>query len=282
MDRPLQQNAMTIDVEDYFHAAALATYFPRAIWPALPARVERNVARVLATFERAGVKATFFTVGWIARRHPALVRAIVAGGHELASHGYAHQRSWEQSRTQFRRDIVGSKHLLEDIGGVAVLGYRAPYFSVGVDSRWIFDTLFRSGYRYSSSINPALCHRLPPAYATPRFAFFPAGASGILELPVATIRLLGRNLGAGGDALRLLPYAVMRAMLRSINRAEHHPGVFHFEPALLDAAPASVPPAAWPARALQYAGPRRIERRLSLLSADFRWDRIDNIFPVLP
>ncbi|MFC0134192.1 polysaccharide deacetylase family protein [Massilia eurypsychrophila] len=274
MDRPLQQNAMTLDVEDYFHAAALAAYFPRAGWPGLAPRVERNVALVLATFERAGIKATFFTVGWIARRHPALVRAIVAGGHELASHGYAHQRSWEQSRTQFRRDIVGSKQLLEDIGGVAVLGYRAPYFSVSVDNRWIFDTLFRSGYRYSSSIDPAWPQRLPSAARTPRFAFFPSGASGILELPVATIRLLGRNLGAGGDAFGRLPYAVTRAMLRSINQAERHPVVFHFEPALLDAAP--------PRRILQYAGPGRIERRLLLLSADFRWDRIDNIFPVLP
>jgi polysaccharide deacetylase family protein (PEP-CTERM system associated) len=274
MDRPLQQNAMTIDVEDYFHAAALAAYFPRAGWPGLAPRVERNVALVLATFERAGIKATFFTVGWLARRHPALVRAIVAGGHELASHGYAHQRSWEQSRTQFRRDIVGSKQLLEDIGGVAVLGYRAPYFSVNVDNRWIFETLFRSGYRYSSSIDPAWPQRLPSAARTPRFAFFPSGASGILELPVATIRLLGRNLGAGGDAFGRLPYAVTRAMLRSINQAERHPVVFHFEPALLDAAP--------PRRILQYAGPGRIERRLLLLSADFRWDRIDNIFPVLP
>jgi polysaccharide deacetylase family protein (PEP-CTERM system associated) len=282
MDRPLPQHAMTIDVEDYFHAAALAAYFPRSGWPALPARVERNVALVLATFERAGVKATFFTVGWIARRHPAMVRAIVAGGHELASHGYAHQRSWEQSRTQFRRDIVGSKHLLEDIGGVAVLGYRAPYFSVNVDNRWIFDTLFRNGYRYSSSIDPAWSHWLPCAARTPRFAFFPSGASGILELPVATIRLLGRNVGASGEAFRLLPYAVTRAMLRSIHQPGRHPGVFHFEPALLDTVAPRVPPPTWPRRVLQYAGPGRIERRLLRLSADFRWERIDNLFPVLP
>ncbi|MES2759541.1 MAG: XrtA system polysaccharide deacetylase [Pseudomonadota bacterium] len=283
MDRPLQHNAMTIDVEDYFHAAALAAHLPRTRWASLPGRVERNVELVLATFDRAGVKATFFTVGSIARRYPALVRAIVAGGHEVASHGYAHQRAWEQSRTQFRRDIVGSKHLLEDLGGAAVLGYRAPYFSVNVDNRWIFDTLFRNGYRYSSSIYPAWTERLRQAARTPRFAFFPSGASGILELPVSTVRVLGRSLAAGGgNNFQLLPYIVSRALLRRINVVERHPTVFYFEPSMLDPAQPRVAQLARLDAVRHYASLGRMELRLALLSRDFHWDRIDNIFPVLP
>jgi polysaccharide deacetylase family protein (PEP-CTERM system associated) len=283
MDRPLQLNAMTIDVEDYFHAAALAAHLPRTRWASLPGRIERNVDMVLRTFERADVKATFFTVGWIARRYPALVRAIIAGGHELASHGYAHQRSWEQSRTQFRRDIVGSKHLLEDIGGAAVLGYRAPYFSINVDNRWIFDTLFRNGYRYSSSINPAWRHQRRQPTWTPRFAFFPCGASGILELPVSSVRLLGRNVAAGGgECFQLFPYVVSRALLRRINQVERRPSVFYFEPSMLDLAQPRLPQLEWAAHLRQYANLERMELRLALLSRDFHWDRIDNVFPVLP
>jgi polysaccharide deacetylase family protein (PEP-CTERM system associated) len=283
MDRPLQHNAMTIDVEDYFHAAALAAHLPRPRWASLPGRVERNVELVLATFERERVKATFFTVGWIARRYPALVRAIVERGHELASHGYAHQYTWEQSRTQFRRDIAGSKHLLEDIGGEAVVGYRAPYFSLSIDSRWIFDTLFRHGYRYSSSINPAWSNRPRQALRTPRFACFPSGESGILELPISSVRVLGHNLPAGGgNSFQLLPYALSRALLRRINLVERHPCVFYFQPSMLDLAQPRPPQMAWGTGVRHYTGLARMERRLGLLSRDFRWDRIDNIFPVLP
>lgn len=282
MNRPTQTNAMTIDVEDYFHASVLAAHIPRKRWDSLPGRVEHNVDMVLSLFDQQQVKATFFTLGWIARRYPAMVRAIVANGHELASHGYAHLPSWAQSRTQFRRDVVRSKLLLEDIGGEAVLGYRAPGFSVGLDNRWIFDTLFRSGYRYSSSIYPS-CGGAPHPARTPRFAFFPSGESGILELPLSTVRLAGHNLPAGGGAtFRLAPYCMARWSLRHINLDEHQPCIFHFRPSELD--PHQPLPAglALPARLRHYACLGRMEHRLLLLGADFHWDRIDNIFPVLP
>ncbi len=283
MQRPSQHNAMTIDVEDYFHAGALAAHLPRIRWASLPGRVERNVELVLAIFDREQVKATFFTVGWIARRYPALVRAIVGQGHELASHGYAHQFSWEQSRTQFRRDIIGSKHLLEDIAGEAVFGYRAPYFSLSIDSRWIFDTLFRHGYRYSSSIYPVWNSRSRQAQRTPRFACFPSGESGILELPISSVRLVGHHLPAGGGhSFQLLPYAITRALLRRINLVERHPCVFCFQPSMLDLAQPRPPLMAWGTAVPHYAGLARMELRLALLSRDFHWDRIDNIFPVLP
>lgn len=282
MNRPAIHNALTIDVEDYFHAGSLAAHYPRTHWVSLPARVERNVERVLALLDQHQVKATFFTLGWIARRHPAMVRSIVAHGHELASHGYSHHLAWEQSRTQFRRDILRSKELLEDIGGAAVLGYRAPGFAVGIDNRWIFDTLFRCGYRYSSSIYPATG---APSHGarTPRFAFFPSGASGILELPVSTVRLAGRNLPAGGgDSFRVLPYFVSRQLLRRINLRERQSAIFYFRPSELDPGQPRPPRLGLHAEFPHYANLERMEQRLGWLSRDFHWDRIDNLFPVLP
>ena len=282
MNRPLQRNAMTIDVEDYFHDGALAAHIPRTRWAGLPGRVERNVDLVLALLARRRARATFFTLGWVARRHPAMVRAIVEHGHELASHGYAHHLTWQQSRTQFRRDVIGSKHLLEDLGGVPVFGYRAPGFSVSLDNRWVFDTLFRSGYRYSSSIYPAWTSPHLTA-RTPRFAFFPSGASGILELPVSTLRLGGRNLPLGGGAMfRLAPYLLTRAMLRRIILVERQPCIFYFQPSELDPAQPRAARLGLTQRLRHYAGLGQIEQRFDRLGQDFHWDRIDNIFPVLP
>jgi polysaccharide deacetylase family protein (PEP-CTERM system associated) len=277
--RPTLRNAMTIGVADYFQASALADRIPRSRWSALPCRVERNIDLILAVLDQRQVKATFFTLGWIARRYPAMVRAIAGAGHELASHGYSHHLAREQSRTQFLRDVLRSKHLLEDLGGQPVLGYRAPGFSVGANNRWIFDTLFHSGYRYSSSIYPAWERQGP---RTPRFAFFPAGASGILELPVSTVRLCGHNLPAGGGAFRLMPYAVSRALLRRINLAERQPCVFYFQAWEVDPGQPRHPGLDFATRWRQYANLGRMEQRLGLLARDFHWDRIDNIFPVLP
>jgi polysaccharide deacetylase family protein (PEP-CTERM system associated) len=252
MNRPLLRNAMTVDVGPCVRAGT-----------PVPNRIERTVDLALSLLDRQQLKATFFTLGVVARRYPAMVRSIVANGHELASHGYVHTLLGQQSPAQFRHDIVRSKHLLEDLGGAAVRGYRAPGFSVGVDNRWIFDTLFRNGYRYSSSIYPLWNGPHQPA-RTPRFAFFPAGASGILELPLSTARLAGRNLPAGGgESFRLLPYAASRALLRRVNLIERQSCVFHFCVAQVD-------------------GVVLIEKRLVRLSRDFHWGRIDNIFPVLP
>jgi polysaccharide deacetylase family protein (PEP-CTERM system associated) len=147
-------NALTVDVEDYFQVSALAPVIDRASWDSRPCRVERNVQRLLALFERRGARATFFTLGWIAERYPQLVRDIVAGGHELASHGYGHLRASDQSRDEFLDDIRRAKSLLEDIGGQPVLGYRAPSFSIGYSNPWAFDVLQEAGYRYSSSVYP--------------------------------------------------------------------------------------------------------------------------------
>lgn len=271
------RNALTVDVEDYFHADALEAVALRSRWPAMASRVERNVDIVLALLDQHQVRATFFTLGWVARRYPAVVRAIAAGGHEIGSHGYAHQKASEQSRIQFRRDIVRSKGVLEDLAGIRVIGYRAPAHSVGPEHRWALDTLYHAGYRYSSSSYPVLRE------GAPRFACFPAGPSGILELPLATARLFGYNLAAGGGgSFRLLPYPLSRALLRRVNRAEHQPAVFGFSLWEVDGGQPRLTGLGTVKSLRHYANLGRSEARLLALTRDFRWGRIDEVFPVLP
>ena len=151
-EEPPISNALTIDVEDYFQVSAFASCIRCSEWDRQECRIERNVDRILSLLDRHDTRATFFTLGWIAERYPQLVRRIVDEGHELASHGYMHQRATELDETQFRADIRRSKGLLEDLTGVRVAGYRAPSFSIGEGNRWAFDCLADEGYRYSSSI----------------------------------------------------------------------------------------------------------------------------------
>jgi polysaccharide deacetylase family protein (PEP-CTERM system associated) len=205
-------NALTVDVEDYFQVEAFAGIIDRGQWDAFPRRVVRNTDRLLDMFAEAGVNGTFFVLGWVAERHPELVRRIVAGGHELASHGSDHYRIDQQSPEEFRSDISRSKRLLEDIGGVAVAGYRAPTFSVGTGSGWAHAILAEEGFRYSSSVYP-IAHDLYGVPQAPRHPFCPL--PGFLEIPLTTVRLFGRNFPtAGGGYFRLLPYAVTRTALR--------------------------------------------------------------------
>ena len=273
-------NALTIDVEDYFQVSAFAPFIRRARWPSLACRVEANVARILRLLETGGTRATFFTLGWIARRYPAMVREIVAAGHELASHGYAHARASAQGAHQFRRDVVASKHLLEDIAGVAVRGYRAPSFSIGVDNLDALDTLYRAGYGYSSSIYPIRHdhYGMPDA---PRFAFYPRGEHGILELPVSTVRLFKRNFPAGGGGyFRLYPYWVSRWCLRRINMQDGKAGIFYFHPWELDPGQPILHGIPSMTRLRHYLNLDRTEQRIAALTRDFKWDRIDRIFSI--
>ena len=206
------QNALTVDVEDYFQVEAFAGVINRRDWEALPRRVVRNTDRLLDILADSGASGTFFTLGWVAERHPELVRRIVAEGHELASHGSDHYRLDQQSPAEFRDDIRRSKALLEDIGGAAVTGYRAPTFSIGVKSRWAHEILAEEGFRYSSSVYP-IAHDLYGVPKAPRHPFCPL--PGFIEIPLTTVRLFGRNFPtAGGGYFRLLPYAVTRTALR--------------------------------------------------------------------
>jgi len=276
------RNAMTIDVEDYFQVSAFAPHIARADWPTMECRVEANIERILALLSASGIHATFFTLGWIAERYPAMVRRIVDGGHELASHGYAHLRASDQSREEFYNDIASAKKILEDIGGSAVLGYRAPSFSIGQDNLWALDSLLAAGYRYSSSIYPIQHdhYGMPDA---PRFAFYPNGPDGLLEVPVTTIRLMNKNLPAGGGGyFRLLPYQVSRWMLNRVNRVDRQPGIFYFHPWEIDPGQPRQKNIGMKTRFRHYLNLDRMESRIKALTDDFDWGRMDRIFLVKP
>ena len=272
------RNAMTCDVEDYFQVSAFAPYIDRDSWPSRECRVEANMERILAIYERHGVKATFFTLGWIAERYPAMVRRIVAAGHELASHGYGHLRASDQSRAEFDNDIRSSKALLEDIGGQAVVGYRAPSFSIGHANLWALDALHEAGYKYSSSIYP-IAHDHYGMPDAPRFAFYPNGPDGLLEVPITTVKMAGRNLPAGGGGyFRLLPYALSRWMMEKVNREDGEPALFYFHPWEVDPGQPRPEGLGAKARFRHYVNIDRMERRLEQLARDFKWDRMDRIF----
>ncbi|MEQ9395894.1 XrtA system polysaccharide deacetylase [Haliea sp.] len=270
-------NAMTVDVEDYFQVSAMEPHVPRAAWETTPLRVQANVDRILALFAEHGVKATFFTLGWVAERHPEMVRRIVAEGHELASHGWEHIRVNTQQPEAFRADVTRTKALLEDLGGVAVNGYRAASYSIGRDNLWALDVLADAGYRYSSSIAP-IRHDLYGMPEAPRFAFAAAGGR-LAEIPVTTLPLAGRNINCGGGGwFRLFPYGFSRWALRRINRREGQSGHFYFHPWEID--PEQPRPAGVSAktRFRHYLNLERMEPRLRRLLGDFRWDRMDRVF----
>ncbi len=270
------RNALTIDVEDYFQVSALAPYIPRAQWEQRECRVERNVQRILALLAAQDVKATFFTLGWIGQRYPGLVREIVAAGHELASHGYGHERASDLDREAFREDVLRAKSVLEDVGGVAVKGYRAPSFSIGHGNLWALETLAHTGHRYSSSIYP-IAHDHYGMPDAPRFAH--RTACGLLEVPVTTLRVAGRNLPAsGGGWFRLLPYALTRAMIGRVNRAERESAIFYFHPWEIDPGQPRIAGIDARTRFRHYVNLAANEAKLQRLLADFRWGRMDDIF----
>jgi polysaccharide deacetylase family protein (PEP-CTERM system associated) len=284
---PAITNALTIDVEDYFQVSAFAPYIPRSEWDTRECRVERNVVRILDLLAARDVKATFFTLGWIAQRHPDVVRRIVAGGHELASHGWGHERASDLSRSAFSEDVVRAKKLLEDLSGQPVRGYRAPSFSIGVKNLWAFDVLAQAGYSYSSSIYP-IRHDHYGMPDSPRFAY--RVGAGLLEIPVTTVRMMNRNLpSSGGGYFRLLPYAVSRWLLQRVNQQDRQSAVFYFHPWEIDAGQPRVPGIDAKTRFRHYLNIPRMESRLQSLLADFRWGRMDQIFlqpaaaaPVVP
>ncbi len=273
---PAITNALTIDVEDYFQVSAFAPYIRRDEWDTRECRVERNVDRILAMLAAKDVKATFFTLGWVAERYPQVVRRIVAGGHELASHGYGHERASDLDRKAFAQDITRAKHLLEDLAGLPVQGYRAPSFSIGTGNLWAFDSLAQAGYRYSSSIYP-IQHDHYGMPSSPRFAY--RLACGLLEVPITTLRMMNRNLpSSGGGYFRLLPYAATRWMLRRINQVDREPAIFYFHPWEIDVDQPRVAGIDAKARFRHYVNIPRMEPKLGSLLDDFRWGRMDQIF----
>jgi polysaccharide deacetylase family protein (PEP-CTERM system associated) len=270
-------NAMSVDVEDFFHAQALAAAIPRSRWEAQPQRVEAATDRILALFECHGVRATFFILSWVAERCPGLIRRIAAAGHELASHGREHGRVDLMGADAFRDDVRRSKRIIEDIGGGPVAGFRAPTFSIGRDSLWAFEVLAEEGYTYSSSIYPVRRDYYGMAEA-PRTPFLPSPRHAIEEYPITTLRLAGRTLPCGGGGFfRLLPYQVSRAAIARVNR-EQRPAIFYIHPWELDPGQPRVAGLSLKARLRHTLNLSRTEARLDRLAADFAWDRMDAVF----
>jgi polysaccharide deacetylase family protein (PEP-CTERM system associated) len=270
------RNALTIDVEDYFQVSAFAPHIARSEWNTRECRVERNVDVILGMLDRHNTKATFFTLGWIAERYPDVVRKIVRQGHELASHGYGHERASDQTEEAFYADIHLAKVILEDLSGQEVRGYRAPSFSIGEGNLWAFDCLARAGYRYSSSIYP-IAHDHYGMPDSPRFAY--EVRPGLLEVPITTLRAFGRNFpSSGGGYFRLLPYGLSRWMLNRVNTGDQQSGIFYFHPWEIDPGQPRVDGIGAKTRFRHYVNIDRVEGRLNQLLSDFEWGRMDEIF----
>jgi len=276
-EHPRPVNAMTVDVEDYFQVSAFEPYVSREQWDSEESRVEANMHRILDLFGEQQVRATFFTLGWIAERHPQLIRRLVDEGHELASHGWSHVRVTQQSPEDFRADISRTKALLEDVGGVEVKGYRAASYSIGASNLWALEELQGAGYRYSSSIFP-IQHDLYGMPEAPRFGFRPHGDE-FMEFPVTTVRLGGRNLPcSGGGWFRLLPYVMTRWALRRVNQQEGQGAIFYFHPWEIDPDQPRRDGLDGRTRFRHYLNLSRTEARLTRLLQDFEWGRMDEVF----
>ncbi|MGE4324364.1 MAG: XrtA system polysaccharide deacetylase [Sphingobium sp.] len=271
------QNALSVDVEDWFQVGAFERTIARADWDGLTHRVEHNTDRVLHLFEEADVKATFFTLGWVAERYPALMRRIVAAGHELASHGYDHARVFTFSPDAFRADLRKARAILEDAGGQPVVGYRAPSFSIDTRTPWAHPILAEEGYLYSSSVAP-IRHDHYGWPESPRFAWKPVKDAALVELPVTTAKLGKRTLAAGGGGFfRLLPYAFSRWAIRQVNEQADRPAIIYFHPWEIDADQPRVRGAPLRSRLRHYTNLSAMAGKLRRLTRDFAWTRIDGL-----
>ena len=306
-------NALTIDVEDYFHVSAFEMCITRKDWDNYPLRVEGNTRRILDILDEFQVKATFFVLGWVAERCPALVKGIAQKGHEVASHGYGHQRVYNQTREEFRHDVRRSKKLLEDLCGTLVCGYRAPSYSISMHTLWAYDELLEAGYQYDSSVFP-IHHDLYGIPDWPRFPFtvekgfdsqwrpvreqhtayrvqgsavndscslFPVPCS-MTEIPITTLSLGGKKIPiAGGGYFRLFPYPFTKWGLRRINELEGRPFIFYLHPWEIDPEQPRISKAGLKSRSRHYLNLRRTEGRLRSLLSDFSFSKVKDIFPDL-
>ena len=270
-------NGLSVDVEDWFQVGAFENTIDRADWDMLALRVADNVDFVLDLFDACEVKATFFTLGWVAEREPAAIRAIVERGYELASHGYDHARVFTMTREQFAADLAKTRAILEDAGGVAITGYRAPSFSIDARTPWAHEVLAEQGYHYSSSVAP-IVHDHYGWREAPRFAFRPVEGSELVEIPVTTAQIGERRLAAGGGGFfRVLPYAFSHWAIKRVNRRDARPAIFYFHPWEVDPAQPRVEGAPLRSRVRHYTNLSKMAGKLRKLAGDFSWGRMDEI-----
>lgn len=270
------KNAMTIDVEDYFQVSAFESLVKIDDWESITPRVEANTYRLLEKFSEHNTKATFFTLGWVAKKFPGLIKEIVNSGHELASHGMLHQRASKQDRDTFKKDVGDAKRLLEDIGGVPIIGYRAPSFSFTKDNLWTYEVLSEEGYRYSSSVYPVAHdhYGIPDA---PRFKY--TTQSGVLEIPLSTLSLCGKNMPiSGGGYFRLYPYVMTRWAISHLINVDEQPYIFYLHPWEIDCDQPRVRQAALKSRFRHYLNLNKVDGRLESLLTDFEWSSMAEIY----
>jgi polysaccharide deacetylase family protein (PEP-CTERM system associated) len=271
-------NAMTVDVEDYFQVSAFEPYVAKKNWDALPHRVEANTDKILEMFRVSGIKATFFTLGWIAERYPDLIIRIINEGHELACHGYEHIRVTEQTPAEFRSDVARTKKLLEDLSGKEVKGYRAASYSIGKNNLWALDVLQEEGFKYSSSIYPVK-HDLYGMPDAPRFIYEPIKNQTFKEIPITTIRFGHKNLPCGGGGFfRFYPYALSKWAFNRVNNQEQQSGIFYFHPWEIDPDQPRQEGLNLKTRIRHYLNLERMENRINRLLTDFKWDTMENVF----
>jgi polysaccharide deacetylase family protein (PEP-CTERM system associated) len=269
-------NAMTIDVEDYFQVGAFKSNIDPKNWDSLPCRVEKNTDLVLSLLAKNNIKATFFTLGWVADRYPNVVRRIIEQGHELASHGYGHQMINDLDQATFKQDVIRAKKVLEDISGVSVLGYRAPSFSVGPKTLWAHDILAQTGHAYSSSVYP-IRHDLYGMPNAPRFAY--RLQNGLLELPATSVRINGTNFPAsGGGFFRLFPLWLSNAIIKRVNSSDNEAAIFYCHPWEFDPEQPRIENASVRSKFRHYINLDRNVNKFDDLLGKFRWAPMNQTF----
>ncbi|MCH2192286.1 MAG: DUF3473 domain-containing protein [Gammaproteobacteria bacterium] len=269
-------NAMTVDVEDYFQVSAFEDVINKESWDSQQLRVGQNTHRLLDLFAENNVKSTFFTLGWVAKRCPDVIKRIVDEGHELASHGLEHQRATTMSQSQFREDVYASKSILEDVGGTSIKGYRAPSFSVNDSNTWVYEVLVEHGFVYSSSTYP-IKHDLYGVPQWPRFIY--ERKEGITEIPIPTIRKKGVNVGIGGGGFyRLYPYWLSKKRIMAFMEAESAPYSFYFHPWEIDPEQPFIKEANWRSKFRHYINLSRMESKIEKLLKDFNWGSMYDVY----
>jgi polysaccharide deacetylase family protein (PEP-CTERM system associated) len=272
-------NAMTVDVEDFFHVSAFESVISPSQWNDYQPRVDTNTRRLLDLFAKKGIKSTFFVLGWVAERYPDLIKEIHSQGHEVASHGYAHRRVTLLSRNEFLQDVKRSKDHLEDLLGEQIIGYRAPSFSIGYSNEWAFEVLAELGFKYSSSTYP-VNHDLYGSPDWPRFAY--NRPENILEIPIPTLRIMGKQIPIGGGGyFRLYPYKITEKLVSKYLRQEKQPYSFYFHPWEIDAGQPRLKNAPLKSRFRHYVNLHRTEAKLIRLLDDFNWSTMRDVYGII-
>ena len=271
-------NAMTVDVEDFFHVSAFESVISPEQWKDYQPRVDKNTRTLLDMFAKHKVKSTFFVLGWVAERYPELIKEIHAQGHEVASHGYAHRRATEQTREEFTADVTRSKNHLEDLLGEELTGYRAPSFSIGYDNEWAFEVLADLGFQYSSSTYPVK-HDLYGTPDWPRFAYM--RKEGIIEIPIPTHKVMGRQTPIGGGGyFRLYPYTLTKSLISGYLKKEKQPYSFYFHPWEIDADQPRMVNAPLKSKFRHYVNLNKTQGKLERLLNDFSWGTMKDVYNI--